>query len=149
MKLIFLLLIFLNYLTFAQSQDSINVIEEAKTNHPDSSKSNNIKYKYVPIQKKPEYKGGIKKLKKDLSKKVIFDKSINGNVLINFKIGVSGKSFGFVCLKGISNEIDNEIILALKNLQFWVPAINRDEKIETGNLLIITIKNGEINSVQG
>ena len=114
----------------------------------DSTKSNIKEKKFIVIKKVAEYKGGLKKLKRDLNNSVTLSKSTNGITYINFTVDTNGRAFGFEVLKGLSEEPNNKIISALKELQLWIPAVFRGQKIKQNYIIKITIKKGTIKNIK-
>ena len=113
----------------------------------DSTKSNIKEQKFIVIEKVAEYKGGLKKLKQDLNNSVTLSKYTNGSTYINYTIYTNGRAFDFESLKGLSEEPNNKIILALKELQNWTPAITRGQKIKHKQTIKITVKKGKIQNI--
>jgi len=120
------------------------VISSSFAQSNDSSAIDKDKVIYKIIEHMPEYEGGNKKMIKDLNSKIELDKTISGVILTAFIIDSNGKAHGFKSLKGISEEIDNKVINALKSLQNWTPAVTNGKKIECDYNLKAIIEKGKI-----
>jgi len=142
--LIISLLIILSCSLIAQTDDSTKFKNQSKELIDESNSSNESKSKFTVIEQMPEYKGGKKKLVQDINAKLDFDKSINGSIIVNFSVASNGKAYGFKSLRGISENIDDQIINILITLQNWTPAQNRRQKIECELNIKIIVEKGKV-----
>jgi len=138
------LLIILSCSLIAQPNDSTKYENQSKELIDDTNSSNNGTTKFTFIEQMPEYKGGKKKMIHDINAKLDIDKSINGNLIINFSVASTGKASGFKSLRGISENVDDQIINILSTLQNWTPAQNRRQKIECELNIKIIVEKGKV-----
>ncbi|AWI26842.1 hypothetical protein [Flavobacterium pallidum] len=81
-----------------------------------------------------------------LNASIPFDKSISGEVRLLFTINCEAEAYGFQTIKGISEEIDNQIIESLEKMQSWIAGIQNGKPIDTMYSLILSIKKGKFKS---
>jgi antitoxin component YwqK of YwqJK toxin-antitoxin module len=86
--------------------------------------------KDVICKKKPLFKGGIGKYRKELNKlKYVLNYKIDGDVYVNFVIDVNGAIRDVTIDETIPKKLYKQIVDFFESIEGWSPAIDRNRKI--------------------
>ncbi len=91
-------------------------------------KADTFKCFFEPV---PQFPGGEDSLKSYLAKSIVYpqsarDNSIEGKVVIRFRVGLDGVADSFKIVKSLSTECDYQVLRAFKQMPKWIPA--KDQK---------------------
>jgi protein TonB len=90
---------------------------------------------FEPIEKAPEFPGGMKAWVKFLSANLItpaeLDAGEKKTVMIRFKVSTDGAVNGFEIIQSAGSIYDNEVIRVLKKMPKWKPAIQNGHAVST------------------
>jgi len=103
---------------------------------PEVSKtSTNEEKPFEPIERAPEFPGGMKAWVNFLSKNLETPSELEGGekktVMIRFKVATDGSVTGFEVVQSAGSMYDNEVIRVLKKMPKWKPAIQNGHIVAT------------------
>jgi protein TonB len=120
-------------ITWSQSIDSLNL------NPSDSLPPfKNECFKPLPrdpiyrvVEQMPEFKGGKEELNKFIIKNLHnpIDDSANGRVYVEFIVTKNGNLEDIKILKGLSDELNAEVLRLIKSMPKWIPGKQRGKEI--------------------
>jgi len=107
----------------SQSQNSKQVIEKSDKDRI-----------YTVVEKMPEYPGGTKKLLSYLISNINYPEEakkngLQGKVIVRFVVDQFGKAGEAQIVRGVSTEIDNEVIRVVNSMPTWTPGEQNGGKV--------------------
>ncbi|MBB3700641.1 TonB family protein [Flammeovirga yaeyamensis] len=120
----------------------IEVIEDDYTDEPDEEVTD---YIHDVVQKKAEFRGGVGKFYKFLSKSIKYPKQamrmgVEGKVYVQFVVGKDGSLTDFKVVKGLGAGLDEEALRVLKMSPKWTPAEQRGRIVRQRMVIPISFK---------
>ena len=108
----------------------------ATSNSPQTTQEKTIEEKpFEPIERAPEFPGGMKAWVNFLSKNLETPSELEGGekktVMIRFKVATDGSVTGFEVVQSAGSMYDNEVIRVLKKMPKWKPAIQNGHIVAT------------------
>nr|WP_299202465.1 TonB family protein [uncultured Brumimicrobium sp.] len=116
MRLVLLFFFILPFLLFSQEEDTAIVLW---SNYPEAS-----------------FAGGSEEMNKYIKENFQFPKSLTsespyGRAFVEITVDTDGSIKNPKILKGISEELDEELLRVVKNMPNWIPAENKDGKAKS------------------
>jgi TonB family protein len=117
-----------------------SIIVRSYTTYPNSQDT-----LYGVVDQRAQYKGGDKKMVKDLQANLQYPasarrKGIEGKVYVEFVVTKEGKTNKMRILKGLSPDCDNAAYFAVAKLNVWEPALSRRRPVSTLFVLPVTFQ---------
>ncbi len=111
----------------------------------DTSSIEEREYLILAVESMPEYKGGIKGLRKFIKMNIKYPKSavsdhLKDTVYVEFSVDTNGVTFNHKILKSTNKELDAEALRITKLIKFDKPAMQRGKPVVVKYLLPIIFK---------